>query len=200
MRKICKKEQSINRQKDIEKVFLGLLLKKDYEDITICEICQVANIPRKAFYRYFETKEDVLDALIEHTLTGYTEYYEIKKQERRTLKFELKCYFDFWLDEPMKGLLTALKKSNLIEKLYSHSKQIALGGFVNTNKFLPEETSFNQKQIFNFAVMGLLSVMMDWFDNGCKQSTEEMALITSRLLNSPIFSNLDKLGIENDVK
>ena len=140
----------------------------------------------------------MLDALIEHTLKGYTEYCEIKKQERRTLKYELKCYFDFWLDEPMKGLLSALKKSNLIEKLYSHSKQIALGGFVNTNKFLPEESSWSQKQIFNFAVMGLLSVMLDWFNNGCKQSTEEMAVITSRLLNLPIFSNLDKLGIENE--
>ena len=200
MYKVCKTEKSKQRQKFIEECFLKILKKKHYEDITVSEICISASIPRKAFYRYFETKEDVLDALIEHTLTGYTEYYEIKKQERRTLKYELKCYFDFWLDEPMKGLLTALKKSNLIEKLYSHSKQIALGGFVNTNKFLPEETSFNQKQIFNFAVIGLLSVMMDWFNNGCKQSTEEMALIASRLLNSPIFSNLDKLGIENDVK
>ena len=198
MYKVCKTERSKQRQKYIEECFLKILKKKHYEDITVSEICILASIPRKAFYRYFETKEDVLDALIDHSLKSYAEYYDNKKEEKRTLKYELKCYFDFWLDEPLNGLLSALKKSNLIEKLYSHSKQIALGGFVNTNKFLPEESSWSQKQIFNFAVMGLLSVMLDWFNNGCKQSAEEMAVITSRLLNSPIFSNLEKLGIENE--
>ena len=39
----------------------------------MCDICESAKIPRKAFYRYFENKEGILQALILHVLQGYEE-------------------------------------------------------------------------------------------------------------------------------
>lgn len=198
MYKTCKTEKSKQRQRLIEKKFLKILNNKHYDDITVSELCLSAGIPRKAFYRYFETKEDVLNALLDHSLQEYKDYSGLKKSGQRILKVELKGYFDFWITEHMKELLKALKKSNLISKIYYHSKNMVESGFVNTNRFLPEESSWRQKQIFNFSIMGLVSIMLDWFDAGCVQSSEEMASIATRMLTTPLFPKLEELGIEKE--
>ena len=198
MYKKCKTERSRKRQLEIEQAFLKCLSQKLYEDITVSELCVVANIPRKAFYRYFETKEGVLHALIDHTLQGYEEYYQAKRKDRRTINGDLEAYFSFWLTEPRTSLLQALKKSDLIDSLYKYSKDLANSGFINTARFLPEETKWRQKQIFNFAITGLMTIMLDWFEGGCVQSTVEMAEISKRILNSPLFPKLEELGILNE--
>lgn len=198
MYKICKTEKSKQRQKLIEKKFLKLLKNKHYEDITVSELCLLANVPRKAFYRYFETKEDVLNALLDHSLQEYEAYSAVNKSGQRILKVELTDYFNFWTTDHMKELLKALKKSNLVSNIYYHSKNMVESGFVNTNRFLPEESSWRQKQIFNFAIMGLVSIMLDWFDGGCVQSSEEMASIATRMLTTPLFPKLEELGIEKE--
>ena len=198
MYKKCKTEKSKKRQREIEQAFLKCLSQKLYEDIAVSELCAVANIPRKAFYRYFETKEGVLHALIDHTLQGYEEYYQSNKKERRTINGDLEAYFSFWLTEPRNSLLKALKKSDLIDTLYKYSKDLAESGFINTARFLPEESVWEQKQIFSFAITGLMTIMLDWYDGGCAESTKEMADISCRILSSPLFPKLEELGIANE--
>ena len=68
MYKQCKTERSAKRQREIELAFLNLMETTAYEDISVTLLCQSIDIPRKAFYRYFDTKEDALHALIDHTL------------------------------------------------------------------------------------------------------------------------------------
>ena len=55
MYKLCKTEESCKRQALIEEVTLDLMHKKPFDEIKVSEICQYADIPRKAFYRYFDT-------------------------------------------------------------------------------------------------------------------------------------------------
>ena len=51
MYKICQTEQSSKRQRSIEKGLLELMLKKQYEDISISDLCSHLQIPRQTFYR-----------------------------------------------------------------------------------------------------------------------------------------------------
>lgn len=60
MYKTCHSEQSSLRQQEIAEVFLRLLLETPMEQLRISALCQEAGISRKVFYRYFDTKEDVL--------------------------------------------------------------------------------------------------------------------------------------------
>ena len=71
MYKLCKTEQSAKRQRDIENCLLELLSTRRYEDVTITEICEKMNMPRKSFYRYFDGKEGVMQSLIQHTMMDY---------------------------------------------------------------------------------------------------------------------------------
>lgn len=195
MYKKCKTVPSINRQREIESVFLKLLNSNSYEDLTVCEICKHANLPRKAFYRYFDGKEGLLKALIEHTLQGYQAYYEGFKRERRTLKGELECYFSFWLVEPQRAFIKAIIKNSLVGRLLKNSQETSLVNNRIATKFLPNETDLMRMQIFNFVISGLMTLMLEWFESGHKQTPSEMAEVACRLIQEPLFPNLDSLGI-----
>lgn len=195
MYKKCKTAPSISRQKEIEKVFLNLLITNSYEDLTVCTICQKAQIPRKAFYRYFDGKEGLLKALIEHTLLGYQDFYLNFKSGRRTLQGELECFFAFWLHDPQKTLLKVMIKNSLVGHILKLSQSSSLIENVDAKKFLPNETDAMRSQIFNFAISGLMTLMLEWFNGGHKESPAKMAEISCRLIQHPLFPNLNEIGI-----
>ena len=69
---VCFVQQSICRQRELEQGVLRIMTEQRYEDITVIDLCNGLNIPRKAFYRYFSSKEGALFALIDHTLMDFT--------------------------------------------------------------------------------------------------------------------------------
>ncbi len=195
MFKRCKTQRSIKRQAEIENAFLTLLVTKSYEDVTVSEVCSQTKIPRKAFYRYFACKEGLLEALIDHTLQGYQTYYENFKRERRTLKGELECFFSFWLVDPQKTFLKVIIKNSLTGHLLRNSQTSTVVSGVAVEKFLPNDTSGMRSHVFNFAISGLMTLMLEWFNGGHKESPSAMAEIACRLIQQPLFPNLESVGI-----
>ena len=51
MYKLCKTEQSAQRQRSLEEGLLTAMKTKRYEEITISDLCSQMGIPRKSFYR-----------------------------------------------------------------------------------------------------------------------------------------------------
>lgn len=198
MYKLCKTEQSARRQREIESALLELMSKKTYGEITITELCEKLNMPRKTFYRYFESKDDALYALIEHTMTEYSGFspFNAQKDTVRTLKKEIEKYYAFWLEH--KQLLDALYKNNMLEKIIDVSINFPINDMVSMKKFLPDDSDWAREKIFKFAVSGLCFQMIDWYKDGFKTCISDMAKISCRTLSKPLFPNLDKLGIALD--
>ena len=198
MYKLCKTEQSAKRQREIESVILEMMSKKSYDDITITEICERLDMPRKTFYRYFDSKDDALYALIEHTMTEYSDFNAApeKKEGSRTLKKEIEKYYAFWFNN--KQLLDALYKNNMLEKIIDVSVNFPINDMVSVSRFLPDDSDWAREKIFKFAVCGLVFQMIDWYKGGFKTSISDMAKISCRVLSKPLFPNLDKLGIALD--
>ena len=48
----------------MDEAFLTLLAKKDFEYITVKEICEVAGVNRSTFYLHYETMSDLLSESI----------------------------------------------------------------------------------------------------------------------------------------
>lgn len=195
MYKECKTEQSAKRQYEVEQAFLDLLLTKSYNEITVCELCKLADIPRKAFYRYFDDKEGVLHALIHHTLVRYGEFSAKSTNARRTVRSEIEQFFLYWKEETPKKLLKALDGSDLLNELISLSIDFSSSRLLNLSKFFGEEDSKIGKEMFCFTITGLMALMLSWHREGYSRSTTEMANITCRLLTAPIFPNLSEWGI-----
>lgn len=195
MYKLCKTEQSAKRQRDIENCLFDILKTKNYEEITITELCEKMNMPRKAFYRYFDSKDDALTAMIDHYLSEYEGFSVDRSGEtNRTLVHEIEEYYIFW--KGRKELLSVLDRSRLLGILTQRIINYPLQDRIVTAKFLPHDNDKAREIIFKFALSGLMNTMICWYQNGFKESTREMAEMSCRMLREPLFPSLDKLGIQ----
>ncbi len=194
MYKLCKTEQSAKRQREIEMTLLDMMSKKAYGEISITELCEKLSMPRKTFYRYFDSKDDTLYALIEHTMNEYHDFSAMPPKDGiRTLMGEIENYYRFWICH--KPLLDALQRNNMLEKLIDISINFPVNDMVSLQKFLPDDSEWAREKIFKFAICGLCFQMIDWYRGGFKTSISDMAHISCRTLSKPLFPNLDKLGI-----
>lgn len=195
MYKLCKTEQSAKRQREIENCLFDIMCVKDYDDITITEICDKMSMPRKAFYRYFDSKEDALMAMLDHSLSEYDGFSVDRSNEtNRMLVSELEEYFIFW--KQRRELLSALDRSSLLGVLTQRIINYPLKDRIVTAKFLPNDNDKAREMIFKFALSGLMNTMICWYQNGFKESTREMAETSCRMLREPLFPSLAELGIQ----
>ena len=192
MYKLCKTEQSARRQRQLEYGLLKAMLQHQYDEISISDLCEQMQVPRKSFYRYFSSKDGALYALIDHTLM---EFEGFDKQSylggTRTLQKDMERFYRFW--QSQSNLLVALEKSGLSGMLVQRSIEYALEELVFSSRFLPKESREYQNNVVTFAVCGLLSTVLQWHQGGYRTSVSEMASIATRLLTRPLFPDADKL-------
>ena len=192
MYKLCKTEQSAKRQRQLEQGLLSMMTSTQYEQISVSDLCDHMQVPRKSFYRYFASKDGALHALIDHTLMEYEGTNLVyHRGEKRTILLELTQFFQFWLNK--KAFLDALQKSRmsgmLVERSMAHAT--AMNGV--PSRFLPNDSPEVQRQVILFCVSGLLSMVLLWHRDGYVQSPEQMARIATRLLDRPLFPNLEHI-------
>lgn len=191
MYKLCKSEQSAARQRQIEEGLLKIMASRSYETITVTDICQQMDIPRKAFYRYFSGKDGALHALIDHTFLefeGFPPHGCARGEDKRIYETDLKRFFCFW--QTQKALLDALTRSNLSQELITRSVQHTLSSVVRPNQFLQHEEQLTRYYATTFGVSGLMSMVLDWYRGGFELSPRQMAAIAVRLMTNPLFSEL----------
>lgn len=194
MYKLCKTERSAKRQREIEHALLDLMTERHYETISVTELCEKMVMPRKAFYRYFDSKDDALQALLEHTMAEYEGFSQpADSMGRRSLKLELEQFFAFW--KKQRRLLDALDHSGLLGKVVQTSTDYPVRDMISLAKFLPDDSDRVRKHVFKFALCGLISMTMEWYQDGFVTSTTDMAALACRMLAYPLFPRLDTVGI-----
>lgn len=191
MYKLCKTEQSAQRQRQLEEGLLRMMSTTVYEEITVSDLCQFLQVPRKSFYRYFASKDGALHALIDHTLMQYESFNAVYQPgEKRTFLRELTQFFQFWVEK--KELLDALARSHmsgiLVERSMAHAT--AMNGM--PVRFLPDDSPEVRRHVILFCVSGLMSMILTWHHEGYPQSAEQMAAIAVRLIGQPLFPYADK--------
>lgn len=181
MYKLCKTEQSARRQRELENGLLNTMLIKNYDDISISDLCDQLEIPRKSFYRYFSSKDGAFHALLDHTLQECT--ILTPAEDNPQLFFEQ--YFQFWLSK--KSLLDALEHSGLTGQLVDRTISGALQNQTFSNHLLRKFPDSNRHYAAFFLITGLMSTMLQWHHNGCLETPREMAQTVCRLLTDPLF-------------
>lgn len=190
MYKLCKTEQSARRQRELEQGLLAAMLTHQYEEISVSDLCDQMNIPRKSFYRYFSSKDGALHALIDHTLLEYEGFSMMDAPvERRTYQSDLERFFRFWKSQ--KPLMDALSRSGISGTLVTRSIDHAISDVGMPTRFLPQEEKLAREHATMFGVCGLMSMVLNWHQNGFTLSPEQMAAIAVELLTKPIFARAD---------
>ena len=166
MYKICKSDQSCKRQKLFQSTFLSMLHEQKYQSISVISLCREMQIPRKTFYRYFDTLEDVLYSIIDETLTQNFLYLEVTP--------DLAGFFSQWKNQ--KYLMEALQKSGLCHLLLDRIHE-----WIGENKQLEGLTNEDLRNIAS--VSAIMTIVVTWYLSGMKQSVEEMCELTKGILN-----------------
>ena len=194
MYKQCRTEQSAKRQREIELELERFLLSRRIDDITVSELCERLSIPRKAFYRYFDSIDGAIHAWIDHTLAEFQSFgSRYTERERRTLERDIEQFFIFWQER--KRFLDALEGSELVGLLIQKSLDFSVSDMINPSKFLPYDGDWARTKVFKFAICGLMTMMIEWYKSGFSTSTREMARLSCRIFSEPLFPNLQSLGI-----
>lgn len=171
-------------QKTIESIqdaFHELILEKDYEKITVKELCERARINKKTFYTYYET----LDALLLETQSVIAAEYQnrIRGLSLRDMDQLVRAFFLFSEEQgPFYEKITcggsyAGIRGEMIEKVMNGSD------LYPELKNLPD----SEKEIIEtFTAESLLGIYRQWIASGKKLSVERIISLTSELITSGI--------------
>ena len=176
MYKLCVTEKSAQNQALLEEAFLRLALRHNYDDITISDICREAGLSRKVYYRLFENKNDVLYALIDHTL-GSFEAYEPEMEP-------LHRFFSYWKEQ--KPLLDALDRSQCNALLMDRVVRFVLNYNPSILLVIYPDLLQWDRDTQMFFIAGLFGMMMDWHVRGFDSSVEEISQSLLTLLSAPL--------------
>ncbi len=96
MARIVKEEEYITRRNEILDVALRLLYSKGYEKMTIQDLLDQLKISKGAFYHYFNSKADVLEAVVERMAAEQAEpiFRALVQDPHLTALEKLSRYFD----------------------------------------------------------------------------------------------------------
>lgn len=189
MYKACKTKQSAERQRSIVDCLMEMLLSMPFQEITVQALCLKADIPRKTFYRYFDGKEDVFDAMVDNVMLEYERFSgPYRVGDRRTSEKDMEKLFSFWREHD--AFLTAVSRSGMIgrfiERSIYTSFQEKLGMTLATHQMEPD--SFRIATCFSMC--GLFALIWDWRRRGYSQTPREMARIAVKLLTQPLYQSL----------
>lgn len=158
MYKVCKTEKSMERQKIFQTTLLAMMNKQKYQDITVTSLCKEMEIPRKAFYRYYDALEDVLYAIVDEVLTEAFLYLEIKT--------DMVGFFSYW--KRKKSLLDVLEKSGLSSLLVNRI-------YERLNEKVAKKSLSDEDLRYSGYVAAIMTMLLTWHHSGMKQTPEEMS-------------------------
>ena len=169
MYKQCTTEVTTQRQRMLEHCLLDLLKRDSYDHITVGDICASANVPRGMFYRYFDSKKDALDALIDHTLVEYMITIDFTENSQSEDPLGICKLLLYWKSQ--KPLLDALDFSGISELLMKRMLVYAMSGPGVIRHFLTYRNSnlAAEEYAMTFGVCGLASIAFEWHRRGYQQ-------------------------------
>lgn len=154
-----------------------LLKEKNFEDISITELCNKAELARKTFYRNFKSKEDVIKKSIDMMFREFSNEVHIDKDiEAEKLAYE---YFKFWYRR--KEFLNLIFENNLFN-IVNCQYDLYMRGFRLMMKG-EEEMSKDLEYFIIFISGGYWNMLQHWVRKGFSDNPEELAKIWGNHLN-----------------
>jgi AcrR family transcriptional regulator len=173
---------------------INLLDKKDFEDITVKEICQTASVNRSTFYLHYENTYDLLKETIENLYKDFFSRYDSNLSMDR---INNKSNDDLFLITPkyLKPYLSFVYDNKKIFKLMYFKNEVFNGRNMYEiwldKIFKPILSKFNvkneeeQSYIMLFHLQGLIGLIMEWVKNDCKMPIDDLINVIQKCIKEP---------------
>ena len=173
-----------NTAKKMNDALIALLETKEYEYITIKEICHIANVNRSTFYLHYSNMNDLLEETIESLNLSFNSHFKSKENESTIISKENIEDLLLINDDNLIPYLNFIKENKNIYKVLKTYPQL-----FNANKtydqmfrklFVPIMNRFGldekwHKYLMDFYISGLTSIVFDWVYDDCKIPVQEVS-------------------------
>ena len=170
----CHTEYAAQKKMQLENSLLNLMLRQSYKEISVTDICREAAMPRRTFYHYFESKDDVLDTMIENLMQQcfLDSVYGLHVGSAR-LKEGFVRIFQFW-NGANRVKLDALIQNGLESRLMTWSLN-----FIQAEKIGILSNSNLDPKLLEIGLMvgvtNFFSLLYYWSRDDYRETPEQMA-------------------------
>ena len=173
-----------NTAKKMNDALITLLETKEFEYISIKEICHIANVNRSTFYLHYSNMNDLLEETIESLNLSFNSHFKSKENENTIISKENLEDLLLINDDHLIPYLNFIKENKNIYKVLKTYPQL-----FNANKtydqmfkklFVPIMNRFGldekwHKYLMDFYISGLTSIVFDWVYDDCKIPVQEVS-------------------------
>ncbi len=172
----------------MDEAFLAILENKDFEYITVKEICEHAGVNRSTFYLHYENIGDLLDECGEYINRRFASYFDDISFDIKSLdslpKEELYLitpqYLKPWLlfiKENRRLFLTIIKRSETLFVFDNllHIFDLVIDPILARFNIDPED----RKYILAFYVEGIVAIVKKWLREGCQRDIDDIIKLIS---------------------
>ena len=175
---------------------MELLEKKEFEYITIKEICAKAGVNRSTFYLHYENTRDLLTEAVEQMLMDFREYFpqdqelviaHVDRCPTEELLFITPEYLTPYLTyvrDHKKLIRTALRHATamdlekVFDRMFRHVFDPILARF--------DAPEGQRHYMMAFYLNGINAIITKWLETECEAPVEEiMAIITTCVIGRP---------------
>lgn len=177
----------------MDEAFMELLEEKDFEYISVKEICERAGVNRSTFYLHYEVIGDLLEESISYMNGKFLEYFDqndeniaeridvvdLKELHLVTPSY-LKPYLEY-IKEHQRIFLTAIKRSNALrlsdtyDRMFTHVFNPIMDRFSVSEK--------EKKYLLSFYMNGILAVIKSWISGNCEDDIDFIVKIISERIH-----------------
>ncbi len=182
-RRILKMNRSeskyFNTAVKMDKALLSLLETKDFEYITIKEICQKAGVNRSTFYLHYQNTSELLEESVAYTQQEFLTYFDETHQQNAVdghlISPEYLIPYLTYIKEHQKLFQTILHKNIKFEseKIFTYLFENFFDPAMEKQKIPVAK----RKYLIKFYIHGILAVIQEWLHQGCKEPMEDIVTI-----------------------
>lgn len=169
--------RAVRTREAIQLAFKELLREKSFQKVTVTEITERAGFARHTFYNHYETKEDILNHIVDDMFDSFfsnMDKWNFDHTERGEDVQMVKSFFQTWRDNA--EVVDVLNKVDLDAVLIDRLKnQFEKFYYEQVTEAIPGVGNALGKYMFSFNAYTLLSVLKPWLQDNMKYSPQVMA-------------------------
>lgn len=178
--------KSFNTARKAQKAMLELLEEKEYEDITISDICKKAGINRSTFYAHYENIMDLVSELEKTIIDDFIVTFDSANREQDKTESGLYMLIS---TATLTSYLDYVRKYRKLFMIYNKSNAFSHDEHYNILKdriFLPAlkdkgiEDSIAMEYMFEYYLTGVNAIIRKWVNDDCNIPTDKLCEIIRR--------------------
>lgn len=166
-KKLTKRQiQAQNTHDKIYNIAIELIESKGFENITVAEICEAANVSIGSFYNYFKSKHDILDNIFrladDYFLNVVSHNLNEGSSHEKIIKF-FHYYGDYNLDRGIDFVKQLYTGKNNLFATKGRPMQAVLQKIIEEGQSTGEiSIDMTSEEIVKFLFIAIRGVVYDW--------------------------------------